>query len=73
LGHTLAGADRHANAADALMEGLAMIGPFVERHAQAFGCLARALSQDYIATCEKAGVARDVALVEWVARALEST
>jgi len=67
-GHALAQAERHADAA--FHEGLAIIAPFVERYAQAFGDLARDLSRDYDAACEKAGIAADTALLERVARAL---
>lgn len=69
LAHALALAERHADAVASCHEGLVVIAPFVERQAQAFGGLARALSQIYIEACEKAGTARDSALVERVARA----
>ncbi len=69
-GQALAQAERHADAAGAFHEGLAIIAPFVERHAQAFGGLAGALSRDYVAACEKAGTAPDTALLERVARGL---
>ena len=44
--------------------------PFAERHAQAFGDLARVLAGIYIAAYEKAGAAPDTALLERVAKAL---
>jgi len=49
---------------------LAAIAPFVERHARAFGDLAGVLSREYVAACQKAGTAPDVALLECVAKAL---
>jgi hypothetical protein len=71
LGQALAGAERYADAASAFHEGLAVISPFVEGHAEAFGDLARALSQTYIGACEKMGSAPDLALLERVAKALD--
>jgi hypothetical protein len=59
----------HAGAAGAFAEGLAVIAPFVERHVHAFGDLAGALRQEYIAACKKAGIALDAMLLERVARA----
>ena len=69
-GQALTQEERHADAAGAFHEGLAIIAPFVERHVQAFGDLATDLSQDYDTACEKAGIARDTALLERVGRAL---
>jgi hypothetical protein len=69
-GRALAYAERHADAAGASREGLAVIAPFVERHAQAFGNLARGLGRGYIAACKKVGTVPDIALLERVARAL---
>ena len=70
LGQTLAAAERHGDAAAVARDGLAAIMPFAERHAQAFGDLARALAQIYLTACEKAGIEPDVALLERVGRAL---
>jgi hypothetical protein len=39
------GAERHADAANAFGEGLAIIAPFVDRHVQAFGGLVGALGR----------------------------
>jgi hypothetical protein len=69
-GHSLARAERHTDAAAAFGEGLAVIAPFVEGHVEAFAGLASALRQEYIAACEKAGVAPDAALLKRVTRAL---
>jgi tetratricopeptide (TPR) repeat protein len=72
LAHTLAQAERHTDAVAACQEGLAIIAPFVDRHAQAFDGLAGALSQIYIAACEKAGTVPNTALLVRVGRALGS-
>jgi tetratricopeptide (TPR) repeat protein len=69
-GNALMQAEQDAEAVSAFLEGLAVIAPFVEKHAQAFGGLASALSRDYAAACEKAGAAPDAALLERVAWAL---
>jgi tetratricopeptide (TPR) repeat protein len=69
-GHALAGIERCVDAASAFREGLTAILPFIERHAQAFGDLARNLGRDYIAACEKAETEPDTALLRRVARAL---
>jgi hypothetical protein len=69
-GEALSQAERHADSIGAFREGLAIIAPFVERHAGAFGDLARALGRNYISACEKAGIASDTALLERVAQAL---
>ena len=71
LGSVLTGAERHDAAAAALREGLSVIAPFVERHAQAFGALATALRQDYLDACKAAGAEPDRALLERVARSLD--
>jgi hypothetical protein len=68
-GQALALAERHANAAGAFGEGLTIIVPFVERHAQVFGGLAGFLRREYIAACGQAGTAPDSALLERVGRA----
>jgi hypothetical protein len=69
LGQALRAAERHGDAAAVAREGLTAIVPFAERHTRAFGDLARALSQDYLAACEKAGTEPDMALLGRVARA----
>jgi hypothetical protein len=69
-GEALAQAGQHADAAGAFREGLAVIAPFVERHLQAFDGRAGGLLRDYIAACEKAGTAPDVALLERIVRTL---
>src|SRR5262252_5370326 len=70
LGQALVQAERHADAANALHEGMETIAPFVKRHAQAFGDLALTLGRIYIAACEEAGAAPDAALLERVTKAL---
>jgi tetratricopeptide (TPR) repeat protein len=70
LAHVLAQAERHTDAAGAFHEGLAVIAPFAEKHAQAFGDLAGNLDRDYVAACEKAGIAPDTTLLKRVAKAL---
>jgi hypothetical protein len=51
-------------------KGLAAITQFVERQPQAFGNLARALSQDYKTVCENADAELDAALIARVAQAI---
>jgi tetratricopeptide (TPR) repeat protein len=69
LCRVLAAAEHHGEAAAVARQGLAAIMPFAEKHAATFGGLARALGQDYLAACEKAGTEPDMALVERVALA----
>jgi tetratricopeptide (TPR) repeat protein len=71
-GGVLAHAERHADAARAFREAFAVIAPFFERHASAFGDLMGALGWSYIAACEKAGIVPDTALLEGVAPALSA-
>ena len=56
LGDVLTRVKRHDAAAVAYQEGLSMIAPFVERHIQAFGEFATALSKNYLAACKAAGI-----------------
>jgi tetratricopeptide (TPR) repeat protein len=73
LGAALAAAKRHVEAAVAWHEGLATITPFVERHPQVFGGLARSLCEDYLGACEKADVPPDQVLLERVAHAINAS
>jgi hypothetical protein len=66
----LAAAERHADAALAIREGLTAITPFVERRPKAFGDLARTLTQDYKTACENAGAEPDAALIARVTQAV---
>jgi hypothetical protein len=63
LGHALAAAERHADAATAAHEGLTTIAPFVERYPEVFVELTRALTQTYLAACEKSGTEPDQVLL----------
>jgi hypothetical protein len=54
-GHALARAERHADAAGAFHEGLAIIAPFVERHAQAFGELAATSARNTLPRAKRRG------------------
>jgi hypothetical protein len=49
---------------------LAIIAPFAERNAQAFGGLAGQLGRAYAAACEEAGTAPDTALLERIAHSI---
>ena len=63
LSQSLAAAEQHADAVVTADEGLISIMPFVERHPQALGDLARALGRDYLAACEKTGAEPDTVLL----------
>jgi tetratricopeptide (TPR) repeat protein len=63
-------AERYADAVVSAREGLTVIKPFVERHGQAFGDLARALGRFYLAACEQAGQAPHDSLIAQVATTL---
>lgn len=70
LGRAMSAAERPTDAAAAFCEGLTTIAPFVERHPQAFGELARSLRRDYVATLAMLGAETDSALLARVARAI---
>jgi tetratricopeptide (TPR) repeat protein len=68
LAQAMLAAERHAEAVAATREGLTAITPFMERYPEAFGDLARALRQVYLAACDKAVEAPDTALLDRVAQ-----
>jgi len=70
VGQALSQSGRHLDAAGAFREGLVVIAPFVERHADAYGRLASALGRDCARTNEMVGTPPDTTLIERVARAL---
>jgi len=70
LGQILASTGRHQDALAVRFEGLMSIAGHVERHPQTFGDLARALSRDYLESCERAGAQPDSALLERIVRAV---
>jgi hypothetical protein len=72
LSKVLTAAGRHGDAATTTHEGLMTIAPFLEKHGDAVGGLARALVQNYLSACKKAGTERDLALLERIGRALKN-
>jgi tetratricopeptide (TPR) repeat protein len=72
LSETFSVTGRYTEAVDSLWEGLSMVAPLIEGLPQAFGDLARRLSRDYNRACKYAGREPDIALLQRVARALDS-
>jgi tetratricopeptide (TPR) repeat protein len=70
LGGVYTRVERYADASAAFHEGLEMLVPLVERHPHAFANESRVLLYGYLFAPERAGVARDDALIERVKRAL---
>ena len=72
LSWALAAAEQHADLAVTAHEGLISIMPFVERHPEAFGDLARALRRTYLVACEKADAEPDALLLDRIAQVLDA-
>jgi hypothetical protein len=70
MSDALAALDRHTEAARAATEALEILAPFVERHPQSYGGLARTIGADVLRYSEAAGRTPDSALLTRVARVL---
>jgi len=69
-GRILDALGRGGDAAGSVQDALRLIEPYVERHPDAFGDLARNLGSDLLRYCEGAQVTPDTALLERIARFL---